>query len=106
MEGDKNVEQVCESFSMVQPGDKLCSGFSLQQSNSCYEGTSSYSDESHEHCNSNVDVEDNASIISKVVINGKQKCSLLFPSSQIKLHLLHKTVFFHWLSFTEYSYWQ
>ena len=66
MEGDKNVEQVCESISMVQPGDKLCSGFSIQQSNSCYEGTSSYSGE---HCNTNVDMDDNASIINKVIIN-------------------------------------
>jgi hypothetical protein len=66
MEGDKIVEQDCESISMDQPGDKLCSGFSIQQSNSCYEGTSSYSGE---HCNTNVDVDGNAAIINKVLIN-------------------------------------
>jgi hypothetical protein len=71
MEGDKNVEQVYDS--MDQPGNKLFSGFSLQQSNSCYEDTSSYSDE---HCNTNADVDDNASIINKVIINGRLKCSL------------------------------
>ena len=88
MEGDKNVEQVCESISMIQPGNKLCSGFSLQQSNSCYEDTSSYSDV---HCYTNVDVDDNASKINKVMNSWNQKCSLLSASSQVKL-IFDKTV--------------
>ena len=62
MKGDKNVEQVCESISMVKPENNLFSGFSLQQSNSCYKDTSSYSDE---HCNTNVDVDDNAFCIGQ-----------------------------------------
>ena len=86
MEGDKNVEQVCESISTVQPGDKLCSGFSLQQSNSCYESTSSYSDE---HCNTNVDVDGKASIINKVTINWRINCSLFFCI------LTSQTYFYH-----------
>ena len=80
MECDKNVEQVYESISTIQPGDKNCSGFSLQQSNSCYEGTLSYSGKHW-----NTDVYDNASIINKVIINGRNECSLLFASSQVKL---------------------
>ena len=94
LKGDKNVEQMYESISVVQPADKLCSGFSSQQSNSCYEGTLSYSDEL---CNTNVDVDDNASIINKVIINGRLKCSLHCHKSN--LFFFQKTVCFHW--FTE-----